>query len=104
MPPRASAAGSNVAVLVQGSNGLVRMHQLALATAIVKRLRRAHSISLQYSNHTDMGDSLVLFSRSGLPLEAAFAATSVFRDAFNKVYETGKWGQEGGGSGPGERC
>jgi hypothetical protein len=103
-PRRAFAAGSSVAVLVQGSNGLVCMHQLALATAITKRLRRAHTISLQYSNHTDMGDSIVLFSRAGLPVEAAFAATSVFRDAFTQVYDKKAWGPEGGGSGPGECC
>jgi hypothetical protein len=103
-PRRPLAARSTVAVLVQGSNGVVRMHQLALATAITKRLRRTHTISLQYSNHTDMGDSLVLFGRSGLPVEAAYAATSVFRDAFTQVYEKASWGQEGGGSGPGETC
>jgi hypothetical protein len=95
-PPRA-------AILVQGLDGVVHMQQLALATAVSKRLRRAHTLSLQYSNHAAMGDSLLLFNRAGVPIEAAFAATSVFRDAFTAIYDKQAWGPEGGGSGPGER-
>lgn len=96
--------GPHVAVLVQGSNGVVSMQQLALANAISKRLRRPHHQSLQYSNHVDIADSLVLFDSAGEPVEAAFLSTSVYRDAFTAIYDKQVWSAAGGGSGPGEWC
>lgn len=98
---RLQGHGTRVAVLVQGSNGVVNMQQLALANAISKRLRRAHTQSLQYSNHAEMADSLVLFDGTGVPVEAAFLSTSIHRDAFTAIYDKQVWGPHGGGSGQG---
>jgi hypothetical protein len=100
--PHARATGAAVALLIPGMLGGVTMQQLRVAMSLSAGLRRAHAITLQYSNYTDKPDSIVVLDRTGHPLEAAFLATPVFRDTFSRIYDSNAWGLDGGGSGPGE--
>lgn len=74
---------------------------MALVAMLTKRLRNSHSITFIYSAHTTVTDSLLVTTSEGEPLGVALLSTSLFRDAFTKVYATKAWGPAGGGSGVG---
>lgn len=77
--------GPKVALLLRGEEGAVRSSQSNLAVAVTRRLRRAHALTLIFSTHKDKGDTLLVFDREGVPQEAYFGDTAVFRDAFSAV-------------------
>jgi len=77
--------GPKVALLLRGEDGAVRSSQANLAVAITRRLRRAHALTLTFSTHKDKGDTLLVFDREGMPQEAYFGESAVFRDAFSAV-------------------
>jgi hypothetical protein len=63
----------------------MHISQSILAAAITRHLRRLHVLTLTYSTHQAKGDSLLVFDSTGVPLQANFLATLVFRDAFTTV-------------------
>ena len=74
-----------VALLIRAENGAVRSSQTNLAAAITKHVRHAHVLTLSYSTHQDKGDTLLVFDNAGVPQQANFLATSVFRDAYTAI-------------------
>eukprot|EP00775_Hariotina_reticulata_P009451 gene9451-9617_t len=87
-----------MSIMVDGRVGLKQLH---LAEAVSRRIRSTHKLSLDYSTWSDKGDSLITFTPDGKAQSAAFLATTVHRDAFNRIYHHKVWGSEGGGSGLG---
>lgn len=83
--PLVNPTPPKVALLIRAEDGAVRSSQTNLATAVTRRVRHAHVLSLSYSTHKDKGDSLLLFDSTGQPLQASFLATTVFRDAFTAI-------------------
>lgn len=90
-----------VALLLLTVDGAPGIGQTALAAAAARRLARHHLLTLAYSRNAAKANSLLVMNRQGVPLEAGFAETSIFRDAFNEVYKTKAWTSDGGGSGSG---
>jgi hypothetical protein len=75
-----------VALLIRADDGgLLHIRQSTLAAAITRHLRRLQVLTLLYSTHQAKGDSLLVFDGNGVPLQANFLATSVFRDAFSNI-------------------
>jgi hypothetical protein len=64
---------------------VLHIRQSILAAAITRHLRRLQVLTFLYSTHQGKGDSLLVFDSNGLPLQANFLATSVFRDAFSNI-------------------
>lgn len=77
-PPR-------IALLLRADNGAVRSNLANLATAITRHLSRAHVLTFTYSTHEGKGDTLLAFTGLGVPIQANFLATAVFRDAFSAI-------------------
>jgi hypothetical protein len=77
-PPR-------IALLLRSEEGAVRSAQANLAAAITRHLSRPHVLTLTYGTHQGKGDTLLAFDSLGVPLQAYFLSTSVFRDAFAAI-------------------
>eukprot|EP00878_Enallax_costatus_P039111 GHUV01044643.1.p1 GENE.GHUV01044643.1~~GHUV01044643.1.p1 ORF type:complete len:269 (+),score=50.62 GHUV01044643.1:89-895(+) len=96
-----SRTRASVALLLQAYNSNLTPRQMALAAVLTKRLRHIHSRTLIYSTHSDKTDSLLVANSEGEALGVALLSTTLFRDAFTKVYATKAWSAAGGGSGVG---
>lgn len=77
-PPR-------IALLLRAEEGAVRSAQANLAAAITRHLSRPHVLTFTYGTHQSKGDTLLAFDSLGVPLQAYFLSTSVFRDAFSAI-------------------
>lgn len=74
---------------------------MIVVTSLLKRLRHVRVLLLISSSYHNRADALLLLSANGMPLGVALSSTTVFRDAFQRVYDTKAWGLAGGGSGTG---
>jgi hypothetical protein len=60
----------------------MRISQSMLSAAVSRPLRRLQVLTLTYSTHKAKGDSLLVFDNTGVPLQANFLPTSVFKGCF----------------------